>query len=544
MTRALDKKFKGMCTFLHYGFPGGLGKAQRGSFFLGTLLLFSWAASGCHFSDISGDTGADHTGKNDPLRVLLDRAPTTLNPRMSLDSNGQRLGELIYAALTRKDINMQVQPYLAESWRVEDHGKLWRFKIRPQAQDQAGQAISAENLSACIQEYFSGKPKSVVLGAFSMVDSVHADGGDVLIRLKRPDPYLATNLTAVRYFTTSGSNRPCTEPRPGEVIIPSGAYRPKRLLYEDLAPERQLDLISLDPGKKNLQFTWALDDGTKALRLLRGDVDVLQDSISLAKTRWLAAKYSDRFNVIERSDGVNVSYLAFNLKHPDLKKYKVRKAIALAIDRQEFVHDKLLGFGTLAGSFLSPLLPESSQQKIAYDPAESERLLDQAGYPRGKDGVRLMLKFKTTSVRDGFETSQVLQEMLKKVGIDLSLEVVEPAVFFASIRKKAFDLYTSRWVGVSDGSIFYKTLSSKSPDNRVSYENRAMDELLEESEADITPERHREVMGKIQEKMVNDLPYLPLWYWNTAAVFRKDLKGLRGEDLSLSGSLEPLTHLR
>lgn len=538
----LRKNF--FATFSYYEFPGWLGKGLLRSFFkpgfLPIVIILTLTLLSCR-PEI---TRADQTGKNSPLRILLDRQPVTLNPRMALDTNGQRLGELIYSALTRKNNNLQIQPDLAESWKIERHGRLWRFVIRRDLKDQAGAPITSESIAACVNEYFYGKPKSVILGAFSSVESVEAKGTEVFIHLKRPDPYLATNLTAVRYFRTSSSLTPCHEPKQGDQIIASGNYKPTQFNYDDLVPEHSLSLGSQDRSRRDLLFTWALDDGTKALRLLRGDVDVLQDSISLAKTRWIASRYSDRFEMLERSGGVNVSYLAFNLKHPDLGKLAVRRAISLAINRREFVQEKLLGFGAVAGSFLSPLLPESAQQPIEYNPELAEKILDQAGYPRAKDGVRLRLHFKTTPVRDGFETTQVLREMLGKIGVELTLEVVEPAVFFASIRKKAFELYTSRWVGVSDGSIFYRTLFSRSLDNRASYSSAEMDALLEASESDISPEKHSEILAQIQKKMVDDLPYLPLWYWNTAAVFRKELKGLHAEDLSLCGSLEPLTHLR
>lgn len=277
------------------------------------------------------------------------------------------------------------------------------------------------------------------------------------------------------------------------------------------------------------------------LKLLRGEIDVTQSSLSLAKERWLRAEHSDRFDILER-EGVSVSYLAFNMRVPILANQAVRKAIAAAIDRDAITRDKLFGFATPAGSLLSPLLPESHASKFEYNPERAEALLDQAGYPRGKDGVRFHLRYKSTPVREGIETAQIIRYFLGKIGIDVDIDVVEPAVFLASVRKGAFELYSSRWLGISDGSILFRTLRSGRPDNRAGYSDPAMDRLLDEANSEIDLKKRAALLAQAQERMADELPYFPLWYWKTTAILRKGLTGL--DKLSLSGAIEPLTHLR
>jgi peptide/nickel transport system substrate-binding protein len=531
----------------YYGYMPGLGKAWFSSFCAAGIALSALTScmTGCTSS------GSRHpTASETPIRVLLDRAPVTLNPRMSADLNGQRLGELLYGALTIKDAEMRPHPYLAESWKIEEKGTRWVFKIRPGLTDHAGQEITAERLANCFEEYRNGKPRSILMAAFSSIRSIQArpsnsaGAGEIIFELTRPDPYLATNLTLFRYFTTGDPSKPCREPASGDSIVTSGYYRLPSFSFADLNPEHSIDLIPVDLTRTPLQISWTQDDNTKALKLIRGDVDAVSTSLSLSKTRWIEKSYSDRFRVLERPNGVNVSYLAFNLKNPHLKKLAVRKAIALAIDRDDFVRHKLMGFGTPAGTLLSPTLDESVPQDFAYNPKEAEALLDQAGYRRGPDGARLRLRFKTTSIRDGYETALTLQHALHQIGIELTLDIVEPAVFFASIRKGAFDLYTSRWIGVSDASIFHRTLTTGNPDNRGSYSNPEMDSLLEEAMKQTELPRRKEVLAQVQRKVAEDLPFFPLWYWNPAVIIRKDLRGLEASELSLSGSLAPLTRLR
>jgi peptide/nickel transport system substrate-binding protein len=374
--------------------------------------------------------------------------------------------------------------------------------------------------------------------------SIEAKNQDVIFHLDRPDPYLATNVTLWRYFTTGDPSKPCHEPSPGDTIVTSGDYRLPRFKFSDLNPEQSLKLLPIQADRPTLLFTWAYDDNTKALELIRGDIDVLPNSISLSKTRWLEKSYGDRFQVLGRSNGVNVSYLLFNFRNHYLKNFSVRKAIALSIDRDDFVKNKLFGLGTVANSLLSPLLPESSPQQFEYNPARAEKLLDEAGFKRGADGIRFTLRFKTTSVRDGFETALALQHWMRRIGIEVVLDVVEPAVFFASIRKGAFDLYASRWIGVSDASLFQRVVKTGDPNNRGHYSSPLVDRLLDQALAATNDTRRRAIYSKIQAKIAKDLPFVPLWYWDPTVVLRKDLQGLNASDLSLSGSLAPLARLR
>src|SRR5262249_13542298 len=147
-------------------------------------------------------------------------------------------------------------------------------------------------------------------------------------------------------------------------------------------------------------------------------------------------------------------------------------------------------------------------------------------------------------VREGIETALIVQDSLKKIGVQITLDVVEPAVFYASVKKGKFQLYSGRWVGVPDGSIFLKTLRSGQTDNRVGYSDPEMDAWLDQASSEMYTVRRIELMKKVQIKMGQDLPYFPLWYWNNALILRKDLGGIQASELSRSGSFEPLSAVR
>ena len=485
---------------------------------------------------------------NPPFRIVMDQKPATLNPRLAQDASGQRLGALLFGALSRLDANLKAVPDLASSWKVSKDGKTWRFWIRPEAKDHAGEPIDAEKLTICFEQYRNGKPFSPVGKEFSGWKVVRVgkpnhpgEPSPLEIELAEPDPYLPRNLSLLRYFRSSASPLPCADPESGTGMVGSGLFRP---LKWELSPETALDLTPMERDLSPVRFRFVRDETTRALLLLRGDVDAGQTTLSLTKTRWLETQYADRFKFIER-EGVNVSYLSFNLLDPLLSHLEVRQAIALAIPRDEIVKYKMFGFGTVAGSLLSPRLSEAYSIPFPYDPERARKLMDQAGYLADSTGHRFTLRYKTTPVREGFETAILIRESLAKVGIELKLEVVEPAVFLASVRKGAYQLYSSRWIGVGDGSILFRTLHSKQPNNRAHYKNPEMDTMLEQAMKEVDEPKRIEVLRRVQEKMAQDLPYFPLWYWKNSLILRKDAAAsdIKSEQLSLSGGLEPLVRI-
>jgi ABC-type transport system substrate-binding protein len=136
--------------------------------------------------------------------------------------------------------------------------------------------------------------------------------------------------------------------------------------------------------------------------------------------------------------------------------------------------------------------------------------------------------------------------MLKKVGIELEIQVIESAVFAQAVRKGGYQLHSGRWVGVADTSILANTLHSKGPQNRWGYQNPEMDQLLEKARSEAKPEKRRLLWKAVQEKVRDDLPYFPLWYWSNALVLDRNWEktsGFQANDLSLSGALSPISRI-
>ena len=164
----------------------------------------------------------------------------------------------------------------------------------------------------------------------------------------------------------------------------------------------------------------------------------------------------------------------------------------------------------------------------SYDPEKARQLLDQAGYPAGKDGMRgLRFEFKTTA--EGARIGEIFQAMLQRVGIELTIRTLEFATYYADIQAGNFDLTSLQWVGINDPNQYYRVFDSKKTpphgENRGYYSNPAMDRLVEAGKTTVDPDARKKIYAQVQQLAADDLPYVSLWWVDNVAVMNRRLVG-------------------
>ena len=147
---------------------------------------------------------------------------------------------------------------------------------------------------------------------------------------------------------------------------------------------------------ESILFKIVPDPTVRALELAEGVCDFSPNNIQNDVLPWLAAHRSLE---ISKTPGTTYRYLSFNFRNPRLRDIRVRRAIAYAIDRNTIVSTVLRGTGRIATGMLSPesWAYDGNVTDYPYDPEKARQLLDQAGYPVGKDGMR-RLRFELQDV--------------------------------------------------------------------------------------------------------------------------------------------------
>jgi len=170
----------------------------------------------------------------------------------------------------------------------------------------------------------------------------------------------------------------------------------------------------------------------------------------------------------------------------------------------------------------------ASAQEFDYDPARAAQLLDEAGYPRGSNGIRFHVTMKTSTVEDVRLLAAVLQQQLARIGIALDIRTYEFATFYADVTRGAFQMYSLRWIGGNEQpDIFSYAFSTArfSPKgaNRGHYSNARLDALLDEASRSSDTNKRRADYVEAQQILARELPAINLWYRDTVIVHNRRL---------------------
>jgi peptide/nickel transport system substrate-binding protein len=467
-----------------------------------------------------------HSGPRDPGTVvfLIESSPANLDPRIGTDGQSEHIDELIFDGLVARDASFHFTPALAERWEQPDPLTLV-FHLRSGVRFHDGRPLTAADVVWTINSMRSGAVISPKAAAYASINSIEApDDRTIILHLKHPDNFLLTNLsTGAIGIVPAGSGREFWQHPVG-----TGPFLfVSQQIDQDVVVERNPLSWSVVPKIERVRFAVVPDAITQSLELEKGSGDVAVNSLPMDSLPVLAARPNLQ---VEDGSGTQIQYLAFNLRDPLLKDIRVRQAIACAIDRSVLIQTLLRGHAQPAVS----LLPASHWAFTAdvshydFDPAHAARLLDEAGYRPGKDGVRLHLTMKTSNVEDVRLLAAVLQQQLAKVGIALDLRSFEFATFYSDVTRGAFQIYSLRWIGGNEqpdifSYVFSTSNFSPKGGNRSHYSSAHLDALLDDA-AQITDQARRRVdYIEAQQILARDLPAINLWYRDTIVVHSRRL---------------------
>jgi peptide/nickel transport system substrate-binding protein len=462
----------------------------------------------------------------DPRTVvfLVESSPANLDPRVGTDGQSEHIDELMFDGLVARDTSFHFTPALARSWDQPDP-KTLIFHLRHDVRFHDGRTMTARDVVWTIDSMRTGKVISPKAATYAAVDAIEAkDAYTVIFHLKHPDNFLLTNLsTGAMGIVPEGSGREFWRHPVG-----TGPFRfVSQQIDQEVVVERNPLSWSGVPKLERVRFAIVPDLITEALELQKGSADVEVNSLPMDALTVLEKRPD--LKVVD-ANGTQIQYLAFNTRDSLLKDARVRQAISCAIDRRLLIKTLMDGHAQAAQSMLpvSHWAYSGNGPRYDYDPARSQQLLDEAGYPAGPGGTRFHLTMKTSSADDVRLLGAVLQQQLARVGIALELRSYEFATFYSDVTRGAFQLYSLRWIGGNEQpDIFSYAFSTArfSPKgaNRGHYSNARLDTLLDEAAASSDVEQRKIDYAEAQEILARDLPAINLWYRDTIVVHNKRL---------------------
>lgn len=468
------------------------------------------------------------------LRIVNGKEPESLDPATVVGQPDGRVVGSIFEGLTRYNAtNAAPEPGLADRWEISPDGLVYTFHIRTNAQWSTGEPITARDVAYSwfrvlepataadyvgnlfyirgAEDYHLGKNKDRASVGIEALD-------DRTLRVVLANP-TSFFLDLCAYGTQAVVHRATIEKfgdrwlnaRP---LPSSGAYEligwrlndrirvKKNPRYWDAA-NTQVETVDFLPV--NLPST--------ALNLfLSGAVDVVWDKDVVP---------SELLDVLRpRPDFHTFDYLAsyffrINTTRAPFSDVRVRKALALAVDRERIVKNITRGGERPANFLVPPNLPNyDSPEGLGHDPELARRLMKEAGFEGGKGFPRFDYLFNSS--RDHEKIAVELQEMWKKeLGIQAELRAVEWKVWLNDQSALNYSLSRSSWIGdYADPNTFLDLFMSNNPNNRTGFKSERYDELIRRGNA--TPDVHARaaILREAEAILIREeLPIVPLYIY-------------------------------
>jgi len=408
-----------------------------------------------------------------------------------------------------------IEPDLAESWTASDDGLVWTFNLRKGVQCHHGYGeLTAEDVVYSLNRA-ADKERSSFSSDFGVFASVEApDTHTVKITLKNPVPSLLGLVTNYH-----GGNVVCKK-----AAEEMGADFQKRpigtgpFMFGEYTPQQSLKLVANPdyfrgkPALAGINYQYIPSDSARDLAFQSGELDMVygkQDQTWAERTKKMDGA------VVHVMEPAEMSVMYLNMASAPLDDIRVRRAIAMATNRDQFMEFKGRDVTRVANSPVPQgYLGHADMSEVfpGYDLAGAKALLAEAGH---LDGITL--KVIHTALPGMLGTMEVFQAQMAEAGIKLDIEVVEHATFHAQIRKDLSQVvhYSAARFPVADTYLtqFYHSASTvNTPTGITNFAHCAVaDAEIEAARVEQDPAKQKALWKTAQEKIAAELCGVPIY---------------------------------
>lgn len=483
--------------------------------------LFGMAA-GCA---LAASADAQTPVRGGTLNVGMFQDMKTLDPVRSNDLSERDVLYLLYNTLFRLDTDFSVKAELVQSWTYQEDGLKVTFKLQTGVKFQDGTAFGADAVKSSLGRRMDPNEKSAqrkilddVIKAITVVDPL-----TVVIDLKIPAPGLLGALAQREGFIESPTAAKKFGDDFGSNPVGSGPFVLKEWIRgNQIVVERNPNYW--EPNKPYLDKIVLQNIAGSVVgiqRLRTGEIDVIpsmtvQDVLPLRTVAEIK---------LDEAPANRWYSLQFQVDKPPFDNLKLRQAIAHAIDRKKLVDIVMLGKAPIADSSTPAGLwwhaPEVKSYE--YNPEKAKALLKEAGYPNGFKAALSAPQRNPDS-----QISQVVQDQLKAVGIEVTLEPAASSDFYQRVFRRAINFTPMNWTQRPDPDGLFRFLFyTNEGANTTGYSNKEIDALMDKARALTEINARKPLYAQLQQTVTNELPYVPLFFAIQYMARRSNVEGHR-----------------
>ncbi|PEC22887.1 ABC transporter substrate-binding protein [Bacillus cereus] len=508
--------------------------------------------------------------RKDTLVVGISKPGGVFLPYFQQNGWDGNVTSVIFASLVSTDKQGKPIPELAEKWDVSSDQLTYTFHLRKDLKFSDGSPLTADDVAFTLtllhdkayegevdisqyavkggKEYKEGKATSIE--GIQVVDpqtikvttekvnsqAIFVLGGTVLSKAYYGKDYKQN--TSLDYLKDL-YGKP----------LAAGPYK-----FDKYIPGQEVRFVANEnyyAGKPKIpNFIYKITSGDTKLQLFQtGEVDYT--GLGTGDEILEQAKALEFAN-IQIETAASFSYIYMNNNKPYLKDKKVRQALIYGLDRKKYVDTALKGYGTVANVPIHPTswaYTEEGVNKYEYDKEKAKKLLDEAGWKVGSDGIRekdgqkLKLSyFGPSSAKDSDLLIPIAKENYKEIGVEFNPEFMDFNTMLSKVNKGDYDLASVSTPITSDPSETAGEYLSGVNEKSLGYKNAKVDELIQKGIETVDIEKRKPIYKELYKELSDDPPVILLNYRRTITGYNGNIKGIDPEKYnSISANLPVLS---
>jgi peptide/nickel transport system substrate-binding protein len=507
------------------------------------VFLFILSLAGCAKVGKSIDHSQDSAPVYGDTIVTASIADaTTLIPIVASDSASHEICALIYNGLIRYDKDLNIIGELAKSWDIRAGGREMIFYLHENVKWHDGAPFTAEDVLFTYEKLIDPAVRTPYGGDFKKIESIEIlDTYKVRVVYKEPFAPALSSWGMPIIPKHLLENEDLNTTRYSRFPIGTGPYK-----FTRWQSGQRVDLKANEyyfkgrPYIDRYIYRIIPDISTMFLELQAEGVDFMGLTPLQYERQTENEFFKTHYNKF-RYPSFGYTYLGYNLLNDKFKDKKVRKALNMAVNKQELIDGVLMGLGRIC---TGPFVPESWAFNEAivpdtYDLEGAKRLLAKAGWSdTNADGIidKNGMPFEfTILINQGNDSrkyaAEIIQHQLSRAGIRVKIQVMEWSVLLTEfINKKRFEAVLMGWGLSRDPDCYDIWHSSKTREgefNFISYKNTEVDRLLEQGRRVFDQKKRARVYNKIHSMLYDEQPYMFLWVADNLPIVHKRFKNIK-----------------
>lgn len=497
----------------------------------------------------SGHDSTKNQEKSSYLRMATADDPLSLDPRLVRDLNTATIMHMLFEGLMTPSSKGKNVPAIAETYTISEDKKTYTFHLRKSFWSDGSPVVAEDFVETwksilsptfpapnAYQLYLIKGAKAAKEGTASAEEiGIKApDHSTLIVELEQPASYFLEMVSCHFFFPVHKSMRTQSENQ-ANTVVSNGPFKLEKWIQRSelrLAknPEyRNAEKVDLDGI--SLQV---LDEHT-ALQLFKaGELDWAGSPLSTLPQDAIAAL--KRQNMLQIIPGNGTHWFRLNTsKHPFNEK-KIRRAFALALNRQAIVEHVTQGNQLPAIGIVPPSFGISNQNYYRDDNvSEAKRLFNQSLIDAGisKASFPTIAINYTSNDRNHKIAQAVQQQWVQAFGINIVLNNNELHMQLDKIKTGNYDISMGSWYAdIEDPINFLEVFKSKdNPTNQTYWEDETYSALLDRSSHELDPENRRGILAEAEKILIEQMPVIPLFH-SAYNYLKRD--GLEGDYLPLT----------